>query len=153
MSSWISRNYPRIVFAGALYDVISTGPFAFPFLAEANLAQLRQLHGQLGFTGSFPAFDPFHMLFVYLMGSMVLVWAGFRLWRRAPVFGLVDGLAEVFFCAWMAYALGQGVTQVVGIFLALEIPWCLVHVGGYLLWRRAQLAEGKDPSFVASLAT
>jgi hypothetical protein len=150
MTSWFSRNYTKVVLAGAIYDVVSTGPFAFPLLAEANLAQLRKLHGLLGFTGSFPAFEPFHLLFVYLMGSMVLVWAGLRIWRREPVFGLVDGLAEVLFCAWLAHGLARDVSGVLGIFLVLEIPWCLVHIGGYLLWRKARRAEGGDASVVAA---
>ena len=52
-------------------------PWSFAFAH----GQTSTLNGQLG-GAALPPFDPFHILFVCLMGSIVLVWSLLRL--RAP---------------------------------------------------------------------
>lgn len=95
--------YRKIVRASALYDWIVTFPFAFPVLVVWHLSLLTQLHHFLGLVGDIPSFEPLHLFFINLMGSIVIVWSTLRLVRPDPLLGLYDGFARVLFSTWMLY--------------------------------------------------
>jgi hypothetical protein len=82
----LSGHYSSIVFLGAVYDIVSTGTFAFAGLAVCQLDMLRKAASDMGMSGVFPAFDPAPLMFVNLIGSMVLSWAVLRLIKPLPIF-------------------------------------------------------------------
>lgn len=126
-----NRNYRRIVWASALYDLIVIAPFAFPLVSDIYLQLCLQLHHWLG-QGSFPLFEPLHMLFVNLLGGVVIVWSLVRLRSPAAVFGLFDGLTRIFFCTLFLYYLLQWqVSGLVYLFLVPEALWALAQLVCY----------------------
>ena len=136
----------RVVRASALYDLFVTLPFATPWTASLVVEGLHRLHGQLGLAGAAPpAFDPLHLLFVSLFGTIVTLWAALRVWRPEPAFGAVDTAGRAAFSLWMAHALWLGQSRLLVAFLVLELGWFFVQGGAILRWRKhhehARLAE------------
>lgn len=130
------RVTSRVVRASALYDLVVTLPFATPFTAGWLLEQLHQLHVWLGLSGATPPhFEPMHLLFVSLMGTIVTLWAVLRIWRPEPLFGAVDTAGRAFFSLWMAWALWMGQSSLLAVMLALELTWFFVQGGAILRWR------------------
>ena len=134
-------TYLRLARASAAYDVIQILPFATPWTAGWLIDHLRQLHFQLGLPGAAPpAFEPLHLFFVSLFGTIVTLWAVLRVWRPEPQFGAVDTAGSAAFSLWMAQALGMGQTYLLVVMLALELAWFFVQ-GGAILWWRNQNAH------------
>lgn len=130
----LTKNYPRLVWASALYDILVTLPFAFPVISAWQLTFYANLHQQLGFSGEFPLFEPTHLFFVNLMGSVVLVWSLLRMARPEPIYGLADGLTRLLFSAWMViYMLFYGVSGLLWLFFVPELSWGIVQLVGYAL--------------------
>ncbi|QSQ18891.1 hypothetical protein JY651_26410 [Pyxidicoccus parkwayensis] len=130
------RITSRIVWASALYDLLVTIPFATPFTASWLLQRMNQLHVWLGMPGAaMPDFAPMHLFFVSLMGSIVTLWALLRLGRPEPLFGAVDTAGRALFSLWMAWALWNGQSSVLAVFLVLELTWFFVQGGAILWWR------------------
>lgn len=126
-------TYRRLIRASAIYDILVTFPFALPGLAAWNIVQLRALHDSLGLSGSIPDFDPLHIFFVNLMGTVVLTWSYLRVVRPDPLLGLLDGIGRFFFSTWMLYYLFvHGATGLLWLFFIPEISWGIAQVGGYL---------------------
>lgn len=129
-------TYRKIVRASAVYDILVTFPFALPGLAVWNLAQIKTLHTSFAFSGSLPDFAPFHLFFVNLMGSLVMVWSILRVYMPEPIFGLYDSFARVLFSSWMLYyLLLHNVTGVLWLFIVPEISWGVIQIYGYLTQR------------------
>lgn len=132
------QRYRRIVWASALYDWIVTAPFAFPVLVSWHLSLLTWLHHLLGLAGAIPSsFEPLHLFFINLMGSIVIVWSTLRLVKPDPLLGLFDGFARVLFSAWMFYYLA--VWNVTGLLWFLVIPeslWGVIQLYGYWLFKK-----------------
>lgn len=130
------RATSRVVRASALYDLFVTLPFATPWTAGWLLEHLRQLHLQLGLPGATPpAFEPLHLFFVSLFGTIVTLWAVLRVWRPEPLFGAVDTAGRAAFSLWMAQALWMGQTYLLVGMLVLELAWFFVQGGAILWWR------------------
>ncbi len=135
------RAASRVVRASALYDFFVTVPFATPWTASWLIEHLHQLHQQLGLSGAEPpAFEPLHLFFVSLAGTIVTLWALLRLWRPEPLFGAVDTGGRAAFSLWMAWGLWQGQTGLLAVMLVLELAWFFVQ-GGAMLWWRNQNAH------------
>jgi hypothetical protein len=131
------KQYRKIVWAGGLYDLLVTFPFAFPCVVIWQLSFLRTVQGWLGMTGEFPAFGPFHLFFVNLFGSIVTIWAVLRLIRPEPLFGLFDGIGRAAFLSWMLYyLLVWHVPPVVMLFVVPEVLFGIAQLGGYWLLMR-----------------
>jgi hypothetical protein len=118
----------RIVAAGAVYDLITVGPLAMPFTAPAHLNLMFNVNELLGFEGAMPVFEPIHILFVNLFGTMLAVWAGFRLLAFRPGFAVADfavraGVSVVLF--W--YAANGQVHRLVLLFLFAELLLALAN--------------------------
>tara|TARA_R110002096_G_scaffold292224_2_gene486621 strand:- start:65370 stop:65843 length:474 start_codon:yes stop_codon:yes gene_type:complete len=132
-----SSPYSRIVRASAIYDVLVTFPFALPGLAAWNISQIIALHDSLALTGSTPHFAPFHLFFVNLMGSIVMIWSALRIYKPEPLFGLFDGIARMLFSSWMLYyLLVHNVSGVLWFFIVPESIWGVVQLYGYRAGRR-----------------
>lgn len=126
------RSYRGMVWGSALYDLLVIGPFAIPVVSGFELQLLLRLHDVLGLEGSFPVFEPLHLLFVNLLGGVVIVWSLVRLRSPDAIFGLFDGLIRAFFCAlFLYYLLLWQVSGVVYLFLVPEALWALAQLVCY----------------------
>lgn len=122
----MSRSaYLVVVRASAWYDLLLTAPFATPWsfaLAHAGCSRLNQLLGG----APLPPFEPFHLLFACLMGSVVLVWSVLRLRSPSVRLGRYDGVTRFLFSLWMAWALGTG-APLLWLFVVPEFGWGVVQ--------------------------
>lgn len=135
-------NALRVVRLSALYDLVVTVGFAFAVTAAVMFDGLGTLHGNLGLTGDTPdSSDPITMMFANLMGSVVTVWALFRIFRPSLAAGTADVAARVLFSLGMSTALLQGASPLVLIMLVLEIFWALMQGIALLSAPRARAAN------------
>ncbi|MFD3405986.1 hypothetical protein ACFWUU_35190 [Kribbella sp. NPDC058693] len=116
-----TSGYLRIVRASAWYDLVVTAGFATPWTYVL-------VHRALSSLGTFPPTDTIQILYANLMGSVVVVWALLRLFRTLPLHGLYDGIARVLFATWQTYALTQGATKLLVLFLVFEVSFGLVQL-------------------------
>ncbi|GAB3967247.1 hypothetical protein [Plantactinospora veratri] len=98
--------------------------------------------GALGL-GTLPALDPIQTLYANLMGSVVVVWALLRIVRPLPVHGLLDGVARTLFAMWQGYALAQGATRVLWLFLVVEVAFGVAQL---LPWWKRRRTLVEDPA-------
>lgn len=124
-------SYRRLVRSSAIYDLLVTAPFATPWTFV-------WVHGLLTQLAPLPAFESAHLLFANLLGSLVLVWAGLRVWRPEPVFGLADAVARGLFFTWQVYFLFQGVAYFVALFAVFELGFGIAQAWGYWRLRAAE---------------
>ncbi|MGO4760431.1 hypothetical protein AB4212_69335, partial [Streptomyces sp. 2MCAF27] len=112
-------------------------PWTYALVHDA----LNSLCDTLGL-GLLPAVDPMQTLYANLMGSVVVVWALLRIVKPQPIHGLFDGVARTLFCIWFAYALAQGATRVLWVFLVVEVAWGVVQLLPWWRPQRAHLLDG-----------
>jgi len=130
----LSQRLSRIVWLGALWDLLLTLPFATTWTAQAMIDLLRLLQMSLGLSGELPVFEPMHLIFVNLFGTVVTLWALIRLRDPQPHYGLADGIGRLAFAGWMAlYLWGYGGTQLLGAYLVFELIWSGAHLHAW--WR------------------
>ena len=128
----LESKYRQLVRASAIYDVIATAAFATPWTFHL-------LHQTLGLISPLPAFEPLHVFFVNLLGSIVLVWSALRILRPEPIFGLFDAVARGLFLFWQIYYLMVfDISPVVWVFAAFECAFGIAQGYGYWLWYRAR---------------
>jgi hypothetical protein len=118
-------QYRRIVKASAWYDLFATAAFATPWTFAA-------LHGVLalaaqGLPGSFPAFDPSHVLMANLLGSIVVIWAVLRLRDPQQQYGRYDAVGRFLFALWQIYAVVHGASVIILGFTVLELTFGLLQ--------------------------
>ena len=131
------KTYRKIVRASAIYDWIVTAPFAFPILVGYQLSTLTAIHNYFGFGGNIPDFEPMHLFFINLMGSVVLVWSTLRIHKGEPLFGFYDGIARVLFSTWMLfYLFFANVTHLLILFVIPESIWGIVQLYGFWLYQK-----------------
>lgn len=75
-----------------------------------------------------PAFAPAHLFFVGLLGSTVTMWSVIRLLRPSAFLGRVDGVNRLAFSAWMVWALANGASHLLAVFLVAELSWGIVQL-------------------------
>ncbi|MFJ7201011.1 MULTISPECIES: hypothetical protein [unclassified Streptomyces] len=127
--------YLHTVRASAWYDLAVTAGFATPWTYALVHDALSSLGDALKW-GTLPELDSWQTLYANLMGSVVVVWAALRIVRPLPVHGLYDGAARTLFSAWMAYALVNGASQLLWLFLTVEVAWGIVQLAPWLRNRR-----------------
>jgi hypothetical protein len=133
----------RTIRFSALYDLLVTAGFALPLTAPSVIAGLADLHQGLGLSGSTPdATDTYTLMFANLMGSLVVVWAAFRLFHPSRAAGAADTVARVLFAWGMIAALSRGASQLVAFMLVLELAWALVQGAAIVGVRRGAAAVG-----------
>lgn len=117
---WKLAPYLRLVRASALYDLLVTAPFATPWSLAWLLRQLDELGQALGLA-PLAVFPPEALLLGNLLGSVVCVWAGLRLAKPSLLLGRLDAVARGLFALWQAWALHQGASPLLAVFLLVEI--------------------------------
>ena len=121
-------TYLRIVRFSAWYDLIVTAGFATPWTFPLILANLETLSALLGISGSFPRFEPTHMLMANLLGSIVTVWAVLRLCATQAVFGRYDAAGRFLFATWQLYALAHNAHPIIWGFFAIEVALGIAQI-------------------------
>lgn len=121
------NTYRRIVRASAWYDLVVTIGFATPWTFAAVHAVLLWTIQGLQLPGSFPAFDPVHMLMANLLGSVVTVWAVLRIRDPRVQYGRYDAVARILFAAWQIHAVMHGANVIILGFTAMELLFGLLE--------------------------
>lgn len=121
------NRYKQLVRVSAVYDLVVTAAFATPWTFHA-------VHQLLGQISPLPAFEPLHVLFANLLGSIVVVWSLLRIRDPQPVFGLFDSFARGLFCTWQVYYLvGMDGSPIVWVFAVFEFAFGVIQAYGYWL--------------------
>lgn len=140
--------YLRLVRASAWYDLLISAGFATPWTYALVHDAMSSLGDALGW-GVLPELDPWQTLYANLMGSVIVVWAALRIVRPLPVHGVFDGIARTLFSAWMAYALADGASRIVWLFLGVEVAWGIVQLAPWLRRRHISVVDDRsDPPSV-----
>jgi hypothetical protein len=118
-------QYSRIVRASAWYDLMVTIGFATPWTFAA-------LHSMLavaaqGLPGTFPPFEPAHMLMANLLGSIVVVWSIVRIRDPQLQYGRYDAIARFLFAAWQIYAVVHGASAMILGFTVFEVLFGVIQ--------------------------
>ena len=125
---WTTAQYRRLVQGSAWYDLLVTMAFVTPWSFAALHGVLTALSQGLSLPGELPPFEPLHMLMANLLGSIVCVWSVLRIRDPQQVFGRYDAVARFLFSAWQAYALIQGASSILVVFLVFELVWGIAQV-------------------------
>lgn len=136
---WKLAPYLQLVRASAFYDLLVTAPFATPWSLAWLLRQLDALGQWLGFA-ALPAFPPEALLLGNLLGSVVGVWSVLRLVRPSLLLGRYDAVARGLFALWQAWALYQGASPLLLVFLVFEIGFGIAQA-----WPVSSAARGSPP--------
>lgn len=141
-----SPGYLRLIRASAWYDIVATAAFATPWTFAVLHQQMNATALALG-ASPLPAFEPVHMLFANLLGSVVMVWSAVRLWRTQASHGLFDGIARVLFALWQGFALLKGASILIWPFLIAELGFGVAQLAP-IAWTslRRPLADVPEPS-------
>lgn len=132
-----AQRYRSLVRIGALYDLLATVAFATPWTFAIA-------HGLLNRLSPLPAFEPLHVLFANLLGTIVVVWALVRLRDPRPGYGLCDALGRGLFAVWqLYYLLATDGAPVVWVFVFFEVLFGLAQ--GYGYWLLARSDSGSQP--------
>lgn len=123
--------------AGAVYDLIVTVGFATPFTAPLLLALTRSLHDALDLPGArLPELDPAALMFTSMFGTAVTMWAIARILRPEWRFIAIDTAGRAVFSLWMIWALLNGQSATIVVFLIGEVTWLILQLSGLLRLRR-----------------
>lgn len=114
-------HYRRLVQASAWYDLVVTIGFATPWTFAWVHAALQA--AAQGLPGSFPAFEPAHVLLANLLGSIVTVWAVLRIRDPQQQFGRYDAAGRFLFAAWQVHAVVHGASVIILGFTVAEIAF------------------------------
>lgn len=82
--------YRKIVRLSGLYDFIVTLPFVTPWTFQV-------LNRVLNEVSPTPAFEPIHVVFVNLFGSIVIVWSILRIRSPKAIYGAYDAAGRLLF--------------------------------------------------------
>lgn len=118
-------QYRRIIQASAWYDLIATIGFATPWTFAA-IHTMMTIAAQ-GLPGTFPHFEPAHVLMANLLGSIVTVWAILRIRDPQRQFGRYDAAGRFLFAAWQIYAVMHGASMVILGFTVIEILFGVIQ--------------------------
>lgn len=128
---------------GAIFDVVITAGFATPWTAELVIRLLGNIHDSLGLAGSeMPEFDTPHLLYVTLFGVVVTMWGVVRILRPVPLLIATDTVGRAAFALTFIWALAEGHSTVVVVFLVTEIAFLVAQ---WLGVRKALAADKTEP--------
>ena len=126
MFAFAPKTFTRIVRISAIYDLLVTAPFATPWSFAIARGQLSAINRQLG-GAALPSFEPFHVLFACLLGSVVLMWAVLRIGDPQHKFGRYDGAGRMLFSIWMMWAWAATGAPLLWLFLVPELGFALAQ--------------------------
>jgi hypothetical protein len=139
----LTTNQNRtIVRASAWYDLFATIGFATPWTVGPSLALVLGAGRALGLEAAQPTFEPMHMLFANLMGSVVLVWALARLVFPTQAMGRFVALSRALFAIWEVWAVLQGAPLILLSFTVFEIIFGIAEI---LPVSHQQISTGTSP--------
>lgn len=115
------KTFMRIFKTGAIYDLLAALPFTTPWTYHLLSGLLGELHHALGVPGLWPEPQLLDTFFANLMGSLVIIWTFARLYLEHPVLARFDAAGRYLFSFWMIYALISGVSQLMWIYLMIEL--------------------------------
>ncbi len=122
----MDTQYRKIVRASAVYDFVVTAPFVTPW-------SFAIVHDTLSQIAPTPAFEPTHLLFVNLFGSIVIVWSILRIRNPQPIYGFYDSIGRALFSTWFLYYLIlYHINPITWIFAVFEILWFIVQFYGFM---------------------
>jgi len=128
----LDTNYRRLVRTSAIYDVISTAAFATPWTFAVT-------HQLLSSLSPLPPFEPLHVLFANMLGSIVLVWSVLRIWNPKPIYGLFDSFGRGLFFTWQIYyLLAMDGAPIVWLFAVPELLFGIAQTYGYWLLHKVR---------------
>ena len=125
---WTSTQYRQLVRGSAWYDLIVTAAFVTPLSFAVLHGLLTALSQALELPGELPPFEPAQLLIANLFGSVVGMWAVLRIRDPQQVYGRYDAVARFLFSTWQGYALIQGASSLLVVFLVFELAWGVVQV-------------------------
>ncbi len=147
------RTALRVIRLSAIYDLVITVGFAFTVTATLLFTGLGELHRALGLAGATPdAAEPFTLMFANLMGSVVTVWALYRIFRPSLAAGTADIGARLLFSLGMIAALLQGASPLVLVMLVLELAWAAAQAIAIVAAVRSGAAERRTSVGAAAIA-
>lgn len=121
----MDTQYRKIVRASAIYDLVVTAAFATPWSFAIVYYFLNLISPE-------PVFEPTHMLFVNLFGSIVIVWSILRIRDPKPIYGFYDSIGRALFSTWFIYYLVlYSINPVTWIFAVFEIFWFAIQIYGF----------------------
>lgn len=105
----------------ALLDTSVTWMLAIPPLAPKFISFLYWANGLVGGGTTPPAFEPIHLLFVSLTGSLVTTWVIARLLNPIGLLAVIDGWARLWVGATLIWLiLGYGAPPILWLFVFTE---------------------------------
>ncbi len=127
---------------GAIFDVVITAGFATPWTADLVLRLLGNAHDRFGLGGSdLPEFGTSHLVYVTLFGVVVTMWGVVRILRPVPLLIAADTVGRAAFALTFTWALLEGHSTVVVVFLATEIGFLIAQ---WLGVRKALAADAAE---------
>jgi len=112
MTEQLYRKFVRIF---AVVDLFACIGFATPWSFALMQSILRMF-------GPLPAFEPMNLMFIYLLGTICVMWGILRIAKPESWLGFTDALARCVFGFWMIYfLLGFGINPLVWLFASLEL--------------------------------
>ncbi|MFF7708536.1 hypothetical protein [Pseudomonas sp. NPDC007930] len=118
-----ASRYLTLVRISAVYDLLVTAPFMTPWSAALYLGSFATLSEALGLARPIPVLGAAEMLFANLLGSLVAVWAVWRLRHTSLAAGRYDAAARGVFTLWQLYAVGAGASVLLLGFTLMEVAF------------------------------
>jgi len=114
-------NPKRTIRILAGFDLAITGLLALPWTAVLFLDGISRLDGLAGFGTSEAVIGALALFFINLAGVLGVLWAAVRL--RAPSLELarMDAIGRVVVSALIIFAIAEGATPVLGVFVVSEL--------------------------------
>ncbi len=119
-------TYARIYRLSAWYDLLVTWPYATPLTLAALWSAMGHFHGVMGWP-ALPDLPVLGVLFGNFFGTVVLIWSLVRLRLNDPALARYDACARWLFSIWMIYALSQGASPVIWLFLLIELGFAVLQ--------------------------
>lgn len=116
-------TFLKLVRAGAWYDIAVAIGFATPFGLVPLVALLNTVHASLGLGGAAVELTPYTTLFANFFGTVVTIWAILRISHASVLLGRYDGAGRLLFAAWQINAILSGASQLIWLFVALELTF------------------------------
>ena len=112
----------------ALLDSAVSWTLSLPPLAPYFLKSIYWLNGLLGGVSQPPPFEPIHLLFVSLTGSLVSVWVLARLLHPVGLLAVIDGWARLWVGASLIWIMALGGPPVLWLFVVTEWAGALAQL-------------------------
>lgn len=125
-------SFSSIIRSSGIYDIVIMIPFAIPGVVAWTMNQISNIHNSLSLSGTVPEFSSFHLLFINIMATITIVWSVLRVRNPIPLYGLYDTVTRILIAAIMlVYLLQYNVSQIMWLFLLVEVTWAVLQINGY----------------------